>query len=176
MDLAETVKILREAGARATFYENGGLKSIAFTPKFDAPTIVLGPDGLPFVEPPKERTALDVVSEDPPQLEPDAEAAERYQDRSKFGTISRRLTAALALSCLASCAHREPRPEPMAIERPHEMSKRQVWGCHMRGGEVYRDQYGDERCSDHPQQPALFAPQHSTTCSPVGNSWVCEGT
>ena len=77
-DLAETVKILREAGARATFYENGGLKSIAFTPKFDAPTVVLGPDGLPFVEPPKERTALDVVAEDPPQLEPDAEAAERY--------------------------------------------------------------------------------------------------
>lgn len=76
VNLAETVKILKEAGARATFHENGQLKSIAFGPQV-APLMV-GADGLPVVEPKLERTALDVVSEDAPKLDHDEEAAELY--------------------------------------------------------------------------------------------------
>ena len=58
------------------------------------------------------------------------------------------------------------------------MSKRQTWGCHMRGGEVYRDQYGDERCSDHPAQPPLYQPPQSTTtnCYLIGDSVHCTSS
>ena len=75
-DLAETVKILKEAGARATFHENGQLKSIAFGPA--AVPVFVGPDGQPIVEPGKERTAFDVVREDAPALDMDEEAATLY--------------------------------------------------------------------------------------------------
>ena len=72
-DLAETVKILKDAGARATFHENGQLKSIFFGASL-AP-LVIGPDGQPIAEPKPQRTALDVVLGDAPDMETDGEDA-----------------------------------------------------------------------------------------------------
>jgi hypothetical protein len=69
-DLAETVKILREAGARATFHDNGQLASIEFDGGAPTSTVTGAVTGGP--DAPKD-AIKDVIMGDAPKLEMDAD-------------------------------------------------------------------------------------------------------
>ncbi len=67
--LAETVRILREAGARATFHRNGQLASLEFTSGMPAGAVTGAASGIPE----GKEAIRDVILGDPPQLTLEAE-------------------------------------------------------------------------------------------------------